>query len=299
MKIAIILNGVSRNKKKFYRNLYPAITREFDTTVLETKFAGHAEELGMQAGQEKYNVVMAAGGDGTLHQVTNGMLKCKSDDLPTLGVIPLGTGNDFARTCSLKAEVSQISGLLRSVNPKLTDIGQIQCSDKNGQDVTRYFINVCSLGMGPEVVTRLVNSNRAWGPDITYYSSIISTFFSQRPVEVSYTSDLTHWKGKARVIAIANGKSFGNELYVAPDAIVDDGIFSAFIAGEIPLFKFLMLLRLVKRSKKIVDPHIHYQTLEQVRLTSSEPCMIEGDGEIEGFLPANITILPKKISFLR
>jgi diacylglycerol kinase (ATP) len=299
MKIAIIVNGISRNKKRFYHKLYPAISQEFDTTVLETKFAGHAEELGAQVVHEKYNVVMAAGGDGTLHQVTNGMLKCKKDELPILGVIPLGTGNDFARTCSLKAEASHVSGLLRTANPKLTDVGQIQCADKNGQAVTRYFINVCSLGMGPEVVTRLVKSNRAWGPDITYYSSIISAFFSQRPVEVSYSSDSSQWKGKARVIAIANGKSFGNELYVAPDAKVDDGLFSSFIAGEIPLFRFLMLLKMVKRSKKIVDPRIHYQTLTQVNLTSSRRCMLEGDGEIEGFLPATITILPKKISFLR
>jgi diacylglycerol kinase (ATP) len=299
MKIAIILNGISRNKKRFYGNIYPELQQKFNTTVLETRFAGHAESLAAQTINEKYDVVMAAGGDGTLHQVVNGLLRNETAALPILGIIPLGTGNDFARTCSLKPNVAQITDLIKSSDPKLTDIGQIRCVDKDGRPVTRYFINVCSVGMGPEVVRRLMKSNRAWGADITYYSSIISTFFSHHPAEVSHKTISSEWKGKARVIAIANGQSFGNELYVAPDAVVDDGIFSSFIAGEIPLLKFLLLLQMVRSRKKIVDPRIHYQSLEKVELTSSNPCMLEGDGEIEGFLPATITILPRKIGVLR
>ena len=299
MKIAIILNGISRNKNKFYSKIYPPIEQNFDTTVLETRFAGHAEELASRAAAENYDVIMAAGGDGTLHQVTNGLLKHEGLNLPALGIIPLGTGNDFARSCSLRADASQITDLLRISQPKLTDIGQIICVGKEGKTVTRYFINVCSVGMGPEVVRRLVKSNRAWGPMITYYASIVSTFFAHRPVEVSYRTNSSEWTGKARVIAIANGKSFGNAMYIAPDALVDDGIFHSFIAGEVPLVRFLVFLQMVKWKKKVNDPKIHYHNLQSVNLNSALPCMLEGDGEIEGYLPATISISPKQIAFLR
>ncbi len=299
MKIAIILNGISRKKKEFYHRIHPAIAAEFNTTILETQFAGHAEALASEAVQEKYDVVMAAGGDGTVHQVLNGLLKNEAADCPVLGIIPLGTGNDFARSCSIRPDVSQITYLLKVMQPRLTDVGEMRCMGKSGEMRTRFFINVCSLGMGPEVVSRLVKSNRAWGPTITYYASIISTFFSHRPVEVSYKTQESEWKGKARVIAIANGQSFGNAMYVAPDAMLDDGKFSSFIAGEIPLFRFLLYLQMVKGRRKIMDPGIIYQTLERVDLSSSDPCLLEGDGEIEGLLPATITVLPGKIAVLR
>ena len=119
MKIAIILNGISRKKKEFYHRIHPAIAEEFNTTILETRFAGHAEELASEAVLEKYNVVMAAGGDGTVHQVLNGLLKNEAADRPVLGIIPLGTGNDFARSCAVKPDGTQITSLLRVMQPRL------------------------------------------------------------------------------------------------------------------------------------------------------------------------------------
>ncbi len=299
MKIAIILNGISRNKKTFYNEIHPLVAKEFDVTILETGYAGHAEELANQAVAQQFEIIMAAGGDGTLHQVTNGVLKAESAVLPTIGVIPLGTGNDFARTCSLQHNASQIIALLRGFQPKLTDVGRIICFDMDGKKITRHFINVCSLGMGPEVVRRIVKNSRSGGPALTYYVSIVSTFFSHRPQEIYYKAIGSEWKGRARVIAIANGKSFGNAMYIAPDAKVDDGIFHSFIAGDVALWKFLVYLQKIKGNRKILDPMIHYHTLQGVELKSDTPCLLEADGEIEGLLPAYISILPKKIYFLR
>jgi diacylglycerol kinase (ATP) len=299
MKIAIILNGISRKKKTFYKRTYPPLAREFDVKVFETLFSGHAEELAAEAVVNQYDVVIAAGGDGTLHQVTNGILKNESIQLPVLGVIPLGTGNDFARTCKLFPKGRPVLQLLKEWQPKSTDIGRIVCQNKNLESTTRHFINVCSVGMGPEVVRRLVRSSRKWGPMLTYYTSIVSTFFSHRPQEINFNTSSWEWKGKARVIAIANGNSFGNQMYVAPDAAIDDGLFNSFVAGELPLWKFLLYLMQIKGNKKIDDPMIHYHSLREVTLSSKEPCPVEGDGEIEGYLPATITIQPQKIRFLR
>ena len=175
MKIGIILNGISRKKKFFYTSIYPSLHQNFKAEVFETQHAQHAIELASNAVNEKFDYILAAGGDGTLNQVLNGALLNQQNEstLPAIGIIPLGTGNDFAKMCDLKPDANQISKLLTRNNPQPTDIGKLICRNENGETITRYFINVCSLGMGPEAVRRLLKSDRSLGPTITYLKAIL------------------------------------------------------------------------------------------------------------------------------
>jgi Sphingosine kinase and enzymes related to eukaryotic diacylglycerol kinase len=188
--------------------------------VLETQQAGHAFVLASEAVDKKFDLILAAGGDGTLNQVVNGILAGREsqDSLPTLGIIPLGTGNDFAKMCGVKADGKQLADLIQKASFKPTDAGKISCFDEAGNAQTKYFINVTSIGMGPEVVRRLSNSNRSLGPTLTYLKAITQTFFSHQPQPIFVQANDWEWRGQARVVAIANGKSFGNSLYIAPDA---------------------------------------------------------------------------------
>ena len=301
MKIGIILNGISRKKKFFYTSIYPSLQQNFKAEVFETLHSQHAIELASNAVKEKFDYILAAGGDGTLNQVLNGVLlhQQRENTLPAIGIIPLGTGNDFAKMCGINPNADQISNLLILNNPQPTDIGKLNCKNENGETIIRYFINVCSLGMGPEVVRRLLKSDRSLGPTITYLKAITETFFTHKPQEIIVNASNWEWRGKTRVLAIANGKSFGNAMYIAPDALPDDEVFSTFLAKEMPLLKFLMFLQLVKAKKKINDILIMYNTCTTIEMTAPEPCPIEAEGEWMGWLPAKIEMLPKGINFLR
>lgn len=300
MKVAIIINGISRKKGFFYKKILPAL-QALNVEVFETQHAQHAVELAAAATQNKFDCLLAAGGDGTLNQVLNGILKNHEtqNELPTLGVIPLGTGNDFAKLCGALADGLHVQQLLRQNRPGRADVGKITCLDEKGNSITKYFINVCSLGMGPEVVKRLYHSKRTLGPSITYFKSITATFLSHRAQSVFIKSDHWEWQGLARVVAIANGKSFGHGLYVAPDAQLNDGIFSTFIAGNLPLWKFLIFLQTIKLGKKINDRFLTYNTGTSFELTSPAPCPLEAEGEWMGWLPAKIEILTKKLNVLK
>lgn len=301
MKVGIILNGISRKKRKFYDEVLPPLKSKFDVTVFETQQANHAITLASEATAQNYDVILAAGGDGTLNQVLNGMLAGKyvTDKLPALGVIPLGTGNDFAKMCGVHANGNQLVTLLtRGVFP-LTDVGKISCFHDHEKAVTKYFINVCSLGMGPEVVKRLRENNRALGPGLTYLMAITQTFFNHKPQPVFVKSEHWEWSGLARVVAIANGQSFGNSLFIAPGNQPDDGVFSAFIAGDLPLFKFLLYLQTIKSGKKLVDRKIHYHTCGPIELSSSQKTVVEAEGELQGYLPAKVDILHHRIAVVR
>lgn len=299
-KLIVILNGISRNKNKFYRAILPGLSEKFDVDVWETLSANHAIELGRKAVSLSPKGIFAAGGDGTLNQVLNGLMRSFAigNKLPGLGIIPLGTGNDFARMESIKPSAHSILEKIER-GGRLTDVCQLNCKNENGESIKRYFINVASLGMGPDVVKRLNKSNRALGPMLTYLKAITQTFFSHKPETMEIKADQWSWSGKLRVLAIANGQFFGNGLCIAPDAKPDDGEISTFIAGDIPLLKFLWLLQLIKSKIKIVDPQLRYNKSKKLYICSIHPAWIETEGELAGMLPASVEILPKAIRFFR
>lgn len=297
MKVAIIINGISRKKKTFYQSILPLLKKEFSVEVFETKSPTHAVQLAGEAAINQFDIVLAAGGDGTLNQVLNGLLSIEGP-LPVLGVIPLGSGNDFATLMGVRPEASQLIYLLNNRKSRLIDIGKISCVGKGGVQTVRYFINVCSMGMGPATVQRIERLPRWLGPDFRYFASVLNTFLTH-PIEKFevITKDWT-WKGKARVVAIANGKSFGNKIYIAPEAEPDDGFFNTLIATDMALPKFLLVLQRLKKRQKVKDPSILYATTQELHLSSPTTAFIEAEGEMAGYLPANIVILKKRIQFL-
>jgi YegS/Rv2252/BmrU family lipid kinase len=297
-KLIVILNGVSLKKKKFYDQILPGLATHYSVDVWETQHQEHALELGKKAAQEKPFGVLAAGGDGTLNQVLNGLFQANLSVFPTLGIIPLGTGNDFARLGSVASTHESIVKKIRS-GGQFTDVGVVRCLDKAGNQTTRYFINVASLGMGPAVVHELFKSNRALGRDLTYLKSTLKVFFTHPLDEVEVTTPDWTWRSKARVVAIANGQSFGGGIYIAPKAKPDDGSFSTFVAGDIPLLKFLWILQQMKAKRLTTDSRIQYNSAKELTLTSPQPCWIETEGELAGLLPATIKILPNAIRFFR
>ena len=179
--VAIIINGISRKKKKFYKEIYPALAKKFAPEIFETQRAGHAAELSRQAAEKHFDFVIAAGGDGTINHVVNGVLSSHSIPVPVLGLIPLGSGNDFARMCGLSSEPESLINLIVVNKPKPLDLGRIDCHNQMGEEIIRYFINACSIGMGPAVVKKLEKSDRSLGPMLTYWKAIMITFFTHRP----------------------------------------------------------------------------------------------------------------------
>jgi diacylglycerol kinase (ATP) len=295
MRIAVIVNGVSGKKASFYRHVYPALATVGTVDVWETLAPGHATELALLAANQEYQVILAAGGDGTLHQVLNGVRSSTQGSHAVLGVVPLGTGNDFARFQNLHVRHTDWRQRVLAP-PQLIDVGQIRFGETEKE--SRYFINACSVGLGPEVVHRLATGSRALGPFATYFLAIAKTFLANRPQPLMFQADTFSWSGKMRVGAVANGQSFGNKLFVAPDALAADGQFNTFIAGDVTLVDFLKYLPALKQKKKVKDPRVHYGTASRIRWESSVPLWVEAEGELVGRLPVAITLLPRAQRFL-
>lgn len=300
MKIAIILNGISLEKEKFYKKFLPRLTSQFPVEVFETLTVNHAVSLASKAVDKQFDIILAAGGDGTLHQVLNGILRGReqSKNLPMMGVIPIGTGNDFARSVHVGKNINQLIALLQNQNPKQIDIGKVSYTSIKNETAERFFINVADLGMGPEVVKKVMSNDRMFGSSLSYYFAILSTFLHYKVMDVHAISDEWKWHGKLRTMAIANGNYYGHGMNIAPDALPNDKVFDVFIAGDVSALFFMLKSNLLKQGKKVIHPEVLYRKATVIEISSESPCAIEADGEILGLLPARIEMMKQTINFL-
>ncbi|HEY9046136.1 MAG TPA: diacylglycerol kinase family protein [Ohtaekwangia sp.] len=300
LRLAVILNGISLEKRFFYHKILPALRSAYTTEVFETRTRHDAFTLASKAVDKSFDVIIAAGGDGTLHQVINGVLQGREQhqNLPVTGVIPVGTGNDFARTIQVTSDPAQLMELLRTFEPKAIDVGEVIYTTEHAATAQCYFINVADLGMGPEVVKRVLNSGRPFGSAVAYYSAILQTFITYSPMVVTAKADEWEWQGKLRSMALGNGKYYGHGLCIAPDAIMNDNLLDAFICGNVSVLDFIRHSMPLKQGKHIRIPEVWYKKTKAITLTSPHNCLIEADGELLGKLPATIRLASLKLRFL-
>ncbi len=305
MKVAVILNGISLNKDRFYRKILPPLEQFCSPEVFETKSRNDAVQLAEKTVTRGCDYIFAAGGDGTIHQVVNGMLRDYQPPtkLPVLGIIPLGGGNDFARSLGVSADPTKmVKALLESQTTNI-DVGEVQyCTLKNEDDEPiqkkRFFVNVVDVGMGPEVVRRVLASGRPLGAAFAYFQSILATFITYKPVELHATGDGWQWRKPVRTFAVANGRYYGNGLCIAPDARLDDDEFDVFACGNVSVLDFLLNSIPMKGGKRIRHPEVSYFKATSVELDGGKSLLIEADGEILGGLPASVRMSNLRIAIL-
>jgi diacylglycerol kinase (ATP) len=301
--IVIILNGISLKKNFFYHKILPALTNLATVEVHETLSKNDAVSLASKAADRYPDLILAAGGDGTLNQVVNGVLVGREtvSKLPVIGLIPIGSGNDFARTAKVKADPQQLAELIDRFEPQKIDVGKIQFTpfeNSNPENRSRYFVNVADMGMGPVVVDKVTKSGRSLGHATAYYKSILSAFIDYKLVTVKATTPDWTWEGKMRTLAVGNGKCYGHGLHIAPDAVLNDRLFHVFICGNVSVLDFIRFTGKLKKGGHIRIPEIHYKTATSISFTSDKFCLVEGDGEVLGTLPASVELIDRQLDFL-
>ncbi|MBT8290053.1 MAG: diacylglycerol kinase family lipid kinase [Muriicola sp.] len=299
MKIVFVVNNKNNRLAKILPMLYEACDRS-DFGAVEFKHTTgrkHAIELGRNAAVNGCDFLIGVGGDGTLYELVNGLLQSEipPQDLPVLGLLPYGSANDFARSAGINNSIEELIALILSNSTKKIDLGRIVLKQK--QEI-HFFVNIAGVGLGPLVVKSMEQSSRVLSPGFDYFRSILKGFLRYQKTNVSCSCGTWHWKGKLLQMAVANGRYFGNAICVAPEAVLDDGIFQLVIFGDLSIWDYLKNLGKLKKGFKIIHPEVHYYSSKEVVLESEKPCGIEADGEYIGLLPATLSVLPKAISFL-
>ncbi|MCB9032862.1 MAG: hypothetical protein H6553_03410 [Chitinophagales bacterium] len=314
MKIAFIING----KIKKLNKVEQEIKSTFNTYTIElyiSSYAGQMSALCKKAIEEQCTHFIFVGGDGTLNEGINGIVDYfqlndnrNINDFDwhkiaqlKIGIYPAGSANDFVKTIYKNTTLQNIKSLIDNNSQQLTDIGWVQYYNNNQQQSVRFFMNITDVGMGGETVKRK-DAMPSWlGADINYFWSITSTLATYKNTSVQAFNDDFCWEGKVVNMVVANGKYFGNGLGVAPDAKVDDGLFSFIIIGDVSLGDYFKNLGTVKKCIKIDHPEVQYHQFEKITIQSSDKNIItiDMDGEYIGNAPMTLQCLTQKVCFIR
>ena len=276
-----------------------------DFDYVFTERIGHGVEITKQHMENHgYHKLMAVGGDGTINEVVNGIFSQKrfNTNEVTLGVIPVGTGNDWGRMFEYPNDYHKIVKILKAGKPFMHDIGRVSYQSNDGM-TERYFINTAGIGFD-QVVAAKTNYMKMQGKGgkINYLWSLITCFFSYKivPVKITMDDDMI-FNDMVFSLSLGNCRYTGGGFMQTPKALPDDGCLDLTIIRNIPIFKairnipnlyngsFVDKLKEVSsyRGKKIIIESKNNKTLP-----------IETDGEILGNAPFEFSVIPQALQVI-
>jgi diacylglycerol kinase (ATP) len=272
--------------------------RGLDHELALSTYAGHSVELARQAVEEDgIRFVVAVGGDGTVHEVVNGMVDPVSGPRATdlvLGVVPAGSGSDFARTFGLDASPEQLAARLDGGAVRTIDIGTVEVTGADGATRASCFANIAEVGYGAQVTEAAARYPR-WVGSVRYLFAVFGVIrhFQRQPVQLRI--DGQPMSAELCNVVVANCRYFGGNMHVAPDAEPDSGAFRVQLWPGRPRDVFLMTPK-IKAGKHLGDPRMHFTTGSRIQVTSDDPILVEADGEVLGTTPVAFGLLPKALA---
>ncbi|MBL7980093.1 MAG: diacylglycerol kinase family lipid kinase [Bacteroidetes Order II. Incertae sedis bacterium] len=301
-KIAFILN----TQKRKNQNLIPEIERVFSAypiQVAATAYAGHATSLASEAVQSGTEVVVSVGGDGTLNEVLNGLVRgCEAVGKPPnkvgLGILPTGSGNDFVKTLAGSRTLESLKESIRQSKSYSIDIGVAAFTSVLQVPEKRYFINIADVGIGGVIAAKLSRYKSWFGPAFTYQRAIISALWGYSPEMLAVETSEETMVSPMMSLVVANGKFFGNGLGIAPNARLDDGLMEVVMLKNISLTDYIRQLPKLKRCEVLVHPEVSYASSASVTVATSNgrPLPIDMDGEYVGVTPVTFSVLNRLVT---
>jgi diacylglycerol kinase (ATP) len=258
-----------------------------------TKRAGEAETLARAAFRAGCDYIIAAGGDGTLNEVINGIASPHPIRGVRMGIVPLGTANDFARSMKLPARVENNVDILRAKQTVLVDL--VRVTDKR----TRYFVNVSAGGFSGAVDEKLTPQIKStWGP-LAYLRSAAAALPKLRAYHATVIfDDVDRWEGELYNIVIANGQFVAGGLPIAPDASVRDGLLDVLLVPKRPAREMALLTAQMLLGKHLSSDVIPFRRTRKISVKSRPRIWFNVDGEPFGDDPAVFQILPRALEFV-
>jgi YegS/Rv2252/BmrU family lipid kinase len=299
----IILNPTSGNGNGLHA--LPQIERlckqhgiSFD--LVRTERPGHGIELTRQAVKDGYKVIIAAGGDGTVNEVINGLMQCRQEGLtiPPLGVLCVGRGNDFAGSMGIPADLEDGVKAFVDDHHRIIDIGKVAGGE---YPEGRYFGNC--VGVGFDAITTIeVHKLPRWGGFIAFMVAVLKTVFlyNKAPLATTVYDDKTLTQ-RSLLISIMNGRRLGGGFYMAPNSEPDDGLLDLCIAEQMSSFEVIKMIPHFTRGDQATQPAIKTGQAAHITITAVDgPLPAQTDGEIicvDG-TRLEIEVLPRQLEII-
>lgn len=279
MKRARMIYNPTSGRELFKKHL-PEVLQKlemagYETSCHATTGEGDAMQAARTAVERRYDIVIAAGGDGTINEVVNGM--AEQEYRPKLGILPVGTTNDFARALHIPRDVEAATDIIVKGDTIPVDIGRMN---------DRYFINIAGGGRLTELSYEVPIKLKTVLGQLAYYLKGVEMLPSIRATEVSIEYDGKLFEGEAMLFLVALTNSVGGFEKLAPDSSINDGLFTLLILKKTSLADFIRIATLAIRGEHLNDENVIYTKANQIKVHSKEKVQLNLDGEYGGLLPA-------------
>jgi diacylglycerol kinase (ATP) len=278
--------------------------------VVFTERGRHAIEFARDAALAGRELVIAVGGDGTIHEVVNGLMAAreKGSRVPRLGVIGQGTGGDFRRTLGIEHHLDRYCASIAAGKTRRVDVGRATFIGHDGARAQAYFVNILSVGLGGVVDQLVAEASRGLGGTFAYYSAslrgLLKSEIGVLACTLSLAGEVREEQIITRNLAICNGRFFGSGMKVAPMAELDDGVFEVVSLGAASKLRFA-----IESSTRIYKgEHIGKESVQHFRCDKitialkneaiADRFLLDVDGEPLGRLPLEIELFAGAIEVL-
>jgi len=265
-----------------------------------TKYAGHALDIASRSIADGYKYLIAIGGDGTINEVANGILRSNNSLSVKLGIVSIGTTNAFTYSLGISEGTSNkgIYSFLTGQHSTLIDVGFLRCWTQ-GRLIERYFLNEASAGFSAEIVD-------AWKYLPQKLGRRINTVLREA---TGYSTLAIHRNKKVRLyigdevesislftIVVSNGQYCANKMLIAPDANVNDGLLNAIIVSNLSKYEMLKIRPRLYNGSHINCPKVREIKTKMISIESDKTLPVEADGEFLGECPASFRIIPSALN---
>lgn len=241
-----------------------------------TEYPAHGTEIAAHAADEGYEVVAALGGDGTVHEVVNGLMRIPIERRPRLGLVPIGSGNDFAHAVGVQSNPQEAMKRVFSGTPRAADAALMRDGSGRGE----YFVNTAGIGFDGAVNIRtrklkLVNGFMMY---LTATLQSIALNFDPLPMKVVYDEGTI--ERPLQMLTVGNGPREGGGFVTTPDSKIDDGLLDFVYFDRMSQFRMLQMLPKVLKAAHVREHDVHVARTRRLVIDSERALPIHMDGEL-------------------
>jgi diacylglycerol kinase (ATP) len=297
-KAAVVVNPASANGRtgKRWPEIASSLQNEgYHIDYTFTVAPGHASTITSRYLEEGHDLVISVGGDGTANEVVNGFFSSGKiiRDSAAVAFLSTGTGRDLGRTIGSPKDIGDAVRHIDKSPLRPVDVGRVSYMSNRDQPDVRYFINVAGLGLDGDTVARVNRTSKAFGGFISFlWGTVVSlVLYQNQTMAITVDGDLI-CDEPVTVVVIGNGCYFGGGMQIAPNAVIDDGLFDIIILRNLSKLELLANLPKVYGGTHLSHPRITSLRGKKVSVSSTGTALLDLDGEQPGRAPAEIELLP-------
>ena len=286
------VRGARQGRKTCRRDQVCLRELGIETVLSQTHGPGDAVALAQRAKQDGFELVIAVGGDGTIYETVNGLARAAGAGVAgTLGIIPIGSGNDFVKMLDIPSGWQAACRRIAHGGPRRVDIGRID---------DRFFVNNVGMGFDAQVGIEALKVTWARGKAVYMVALARNMLFSYRTPNVKIEMDGESFSRQITLLTVGNGRCSGGGFWLTPSAEIDDGLFDVCIGRKMSKLQILALVPYVMKGTHVTHPEVQMARARRIVVTSDEPLPVHADGEIIYTSATRIEaeLLPRKLELI-